>query len=99
MVIVIADSQAGSFLAAFDVATGEPVWRVDRSVISSFSTPLIHEGETRTELITNGAEVMHGYDPLTGKELWRLAGSSKNTTPTPVAGRGLVFITSGYRIN
>ena len=42
---------------------------------------------------------MHGYDPLTGKELWRLSGSSKNTTPTPVAGRGLLFITSGYRIN
>jgi outer membrane protein assembly factor BamB len=99
MVIVIADSQAGSFLGAFDVATGEPVWRADRSVISSFSTPLIHEGENRVELITNGAEIMHGYDPLTGKELWSLAGSSKNTTPTPVAGRGLVFITSGYRIN
>jgi outer membrane protein assembly factor BamB len=99
MVIILADSQAGSFLAAFDAATGERVWRVDRSVISSFSTPLIYEGATRVELVTNGAELMHGYDPLTGKELWRLSGSSKNTTPTPVAGRGLIFITSGYRIN
>ncbi len=99
MVFVIADSQAGSFLAAYDVATGEPVWRVDRKVISSFSTPLIHEGDKRVELVTNGAEIMHGYDPLTGRELWHLAGSSKNTTPTPIAGRGLFFITSGYRIN
>jgi outer membrane protein assembly factor BamB len=99
MVFVIADSQAGSFLAAFDAATGEPKWRVERNVISSFSTPLIHEGEKRVELVTNGAEVMHGYDPLTGKELWRLAGSSKNTTPTPIAGHGLFFITSGYRMN
>ncbi|HJS73273.1 MAG TPA: PQQ-binding-like beta-propeller repeat protein [Vicinamibacteria bacterium] len=99
MVFVIADSQAGSFLAAFDAATGEPVWRVERQVISSFSTPLIHEGEKRVELVTNGAEVMHGYDPLTGRELWHLAGSSKNTTPTPIAARGLFFITSGYRMN
>lgn len=99
MVIVLADSQAGSFLAAFDAETGEPAWRVERNMISSFSTPLIHESEGRVELVTNGAELMHGYDPFTGKELWRLSGSSKNTTPTPVAGRGLIFITSGYRIN
>ncbi len=99
MVIVLADSQAGSFLAAFDAATGEQVWRVERDTISSFSTPLIHESESGVELVTNGAELMHGYDPLTGKELWRLSGSSKNTTPTPVASRGLVFIASGYRIN
>jgi outer membrane protein assembly factor BamB len=99
MVFVLADSQAGSFLAAFDAATGEPKWRVERGVISSFSTPLIHEGPEGAELVTNGAELMHGYDPFTGKELWRLSGSSKNTTPTPIAGRGLIFITSGYRMN
>ncbi|MGH9335784.1 MAG: PQQ-binding-like beta-propeller repeat protein, partial [Vicinamibacteria bacterium] len=99
LVVLIADSQAGSFLAAFDVATGEPVWRVSREVISSFSTPAIYAGEDRVELVTNGAELMHGYDPLTGRELWRLSGSSKNTTPTPVVGRDLVFITSGYRIH
>jgi outer membrane protein assembly factor BamB len=99
MAIVIADSQAGSFLAAFDAATGKPLWRVERSVISSFSTPAIVEGPPRVELVTNGAELMHGYDPETGKELWRLSGSSKNTTPTPVVAGDRVFITSGYRIH
>jgi len=41
---------------------------------------------------------MHGYDPMTGKELWRFRGSSKNTTPTPFVADGLIFIASGYRI-
>lgn len=105
LVIVLADSQAGSFLAAFHVASGEPLWRVQRDVISSFSTPAIVEGiegvdgAGRVELVTNGAEFMHGYDPSSGKELWRLSGSSKNTTPTPAVGGDLVFITSGYRMH
>lgn len=99
IVILLADQQAGrSFMAAFDVKTGEPMWRAKRDVISSYSTPSLFEGANRVELITNGAEVMHGYDPMTGKELWRLSGSSKNTTPTPVVWNDLVFIVSGYRI-
>jgi outer membrane protein assembly factor BamB len=98
LVIVLADSQGRSFMAAFDVATGEPAWRVSRDVISSFSTPSLYQG-LRTELITNGAERMIGYDPATGRELWRLSGSSKNTTPTPVVSGDLIFITSGYRMN
>lgn len=99
LVILLADQQAGrSFLAAFHVETGETVWRVARDVISSFSTPSLYRGKERVELVTNGAEIIHGYDPRTGKELWRLSGSSKNTTPTPVVWNDLVFVVSGYRI-
>ena len=99
LIFLLADQQEGrSFLAAFDVATGERVWQTPRDVMSSFSTPTIFEGPERVELVTNGADYMHGYDPLTGEELWSLAGSSRNTTPTPVVSGEHVFITSGYRI-
>ena len=97
LVIVQADAQKDSYLAAFELSTGKPVWRAARDLISSFSTPTIFSNADRVELVCNGAEQMRGYDPLTGKELWRLTGSSKNTTPTPVVGHGLVFIASGYR--
>lgn len=98
LVIVQADQQEGSFLAAFDAATGEEVWRSPRQLISAFSTPLVLEGPARAELVTNGAGTMFGYDPATGEELWRMSGSSFNTTPTPVAADGLIYLTSGYRI-
>ena len=98
LVIVQADQQEGSFIAAFDVATGAEVWRTERDLISSFSTPTVHVGADRTELITNGAGTMFGYDPATGEELWRMSGSSFNTTPTPVVDGGLIYLTSGYRI-
>ena len=85
LVIVQADQQQGSFIAAFDIDTGEESWRAARDLISSFSTPTVYADEERVELITNGAGTMHGYDPLSGDKLWRLSGSSLNTTPTPVA--------------
>jgi hypothetical protein len=96
-VIVQADQQKGSFIAAFNINTGKEVWRRQRDLISSFSTPTIHVGKERTELVTNGAGTMFGYDPASGKELWRMSGSSLNTTPTPVSAQGLLYVTSGYR--
>lgn len=97
IVIVQADQQAGSFIAAFNIESGEEVWRTPRDLISSFSTPTIHVGTERTELVTNGAGTMYGYDPASGKELWRMSGSSLNTAPTPVSDQGLVYVASGYR--
>ncbi len=97
LVLVLADQQEGSFLAAFDKATGEEAWRVERDLISSFGTPTVHSEAGRTQVITNGAGTMHGYDVRTGAELWRMSGSSFNTTPTPIVSDGLIYLTSGYR--
>ena len=44
----------------------------------------------------NAAPFIQGYDPSNGKELWRLGPSTTNTTPTPIAGEGLIFVTNGY---
>jgi outer membrane protein assembly factor BamB len=48
-------------------------------------------------LVTNASNFIRGYDPRTGKELWRLGGSSKITAPTPVFDEGLFVIASGRR--
>ena len=47
--------------------------------------------------MTNGSNFVRGYDPSTGKELWRLGGSSKITAPTPVSADGLIVVASGRR--
>jgi outer membrane protein assembly factor BamB len=56
---------------------------------------LIYQGPQRTELITAAPLFTRSYDPDTGKELWRLGKHSALSTPTPIAGNGLIFITSG----
>ena len=97
LVIVQCDIQKGSFVAAFDVATGNPVWRTAREEIPSWSTPAIFEHDGKTELVTQATTFTRGYDPSNGKELWRLSGNSEITIPTPIVGPGFVVVTNGYR--
>ena len=96
LVIVQADVQKDSFIAAYSLKTGKLVWKTPREEISSWGTPTIYEGKTRAELITNGSKAIRGYDPATGKELWRLTPNSEITTPTPFVAHDLIFVTSGY---
>jgi outer membrane protein assembly factor BamB len=96
-VIVQCDIQKNSFIAAFDVATGEPRWRTAREEIPSWSTPAIFEHDGKTELVTQATTFIRGYDPANGKELWRLSGNSEITIPTPIVGPGFIVVTNGYR--
>lgn len=97
LVIIQADIQKNSFIAAYNLKNGKLVWKTPREEISSWGTPTVHQGKTRAELITNGSRAIRGYDPLTGKELWRLTPNSEVTTPTPIVAHDLIYVTSGYR--
>ena len=97
LVIVQCDIQKNSFIAAFDVATGNPVWRTDRDEIPSWSTPAIFEVDGKAEIVTQATGFSRGYDAATGKELWRFSGNSEIAIPTPIVGGELVFIANGYR--
>jgi outer membrane protein assembly factor BamB len=65
--------------------------------LPSWGTPTVYDGPAGTELITNAANFIRGYDPMTGEELWRLGGSSKITAPTPVFTDDLIVVASGRR--
>ena len=98
LVIVQADIQKGSFIAAYDIKTGKQVWKTAREgELPGWSTPTVYEGKTRAEIVTSGTKASRGYDPLTGKELWRLSPNSEITTPTPIFAHDLIYVTSGYR--
>lgn len=95
LVIIQADQQRGSFLMAVDIKTGRTVWKTERDELPSWSTPTVYSGKARAELITNSPNFIRGYDPDTGRELWRLGGSSKITAPTPISGEDLIVVASG----
>jgi outer membrane protein assembly factor BamB len=96
-VIVQCDIQKNSFIAAFDVKTGKPMWRTSRDEIPSWGSPTVYDADGKAEVITQGTNAIRGYDPKTGAELWRLTGNSEVTVPTPIIGGGLVIVTNGYR--
>jgi outer membrane protein assembly factor BamB len=94
---VQADIQKGSFVAAYDLKSGKQVWKTLREgELPGWGTPTVYEGKTRAELVTTGAKYVRGYDPLTGKELWRLGPMSEITTPTPIFAHDLIYVASGY---
>ncbi len=95
-VIVQCDIQKNSFVAAFDLDTGRPLWRTAREEIPSWSTPTVWEHDGQAELVTQATTFIRGYDPATGKELWRLSGNSEITIPTPVIGPNLIIVANGY---
>lgn len=97
MVIVQCDVQKDSFIAAFKIEDGSPVWKTERDEIPSWGTPTVIDAGDHAELVANATRLIRGYDPMTGKELWKLAGNSEVTAPTPVFARGLILVTSGYR--
>jgi len=88
-------SQGGAFVAAFDKATGQPVWRTSRRASVGWGSPIaIHTGE-RDELIVSSQRRVQAYNPDTGVELWNCGGNLFEVIPTPVVGHGLVFCSSG----
>jgi hypothetical protein len=96
-VILQADMQKGSYIAAWDLGTGKQLWKTARAdEIPTWGTPsIVSSAAGRDELVTNGTKI-RGYDPATGKLLWTLGPNSEVTVGSPVAGHGLVFVTGGY---
>jgi outer membrane protein assembly factor BamB len=100
LVIIQRDEDNGdqSALVAYDKKTGKEVWNTKRSVEITWSTPVLVQSGGRTELVTNGNELIIAYDPATGKELWRTTGVQSNAIHTPLVGHGLVIVTAGYPV-
>jgi outer membrane protein assembly factor BamB len=95
-VIVQCDIQEQSFVAAFDLATGQEVWRTQRDEIPTWPTPTVHSFGDIPMLLTHGTRAARGYDARDGALLWELPGHSEIVVPTPFVARGLIFLASGY---
>ncbi|HSE24017.1 MAG TPA: PQQ-binding-like beta-propeller repeat protein, partial [Pyrinomonadaceae bacterium] len=97
LVIVQADGHKQSFIAAYSLKDGSQVWRIERNEITSWSTPTINTSDTRTELVANGGRFIRGYDPMTGKELWRFSDDNTEVKmQAPLVANNLIYISGGY---
>ena len=95
-VILYQDQQrAESFIAAFDSATGKPLWRTARNASVGWGTPVAIRAGGRDEIVVNGQYAVVAYDPDNGRELWRVGGTTMEVVPTVVVGHGMLFSSSG----
>ena len=95
-VIVQVDVSKGSFVGAFDLETGEEIWRTPRNEPPGYATPnVLPGGDGPDEIVTNG-KTIRGYDAASGEELWSLAPNSELTVASPTVEGGVAFVTGGY---
>ncbi len=96
MILIQADVQKESFLAAYRVEDGSEIWRTQRSDVPTWSTPTVHRDAKRSQVIVNGWKHIGGYDLATGKELWKMKGGGDIPIPTPYVAHDLIFLTSAH---
>jgi len=61
------------------------------------STPIIVKvGDGSVQMLSEGAKAAYGYDPQTGRELWRVHHEAWSAAAAPVYADGLAFIDTGF---
>lgn len=97
LVIVNGDHDGEGYIVALDRESGRTVWRVARDHHTrSYVTPIIRRFAGREQMILSGSHHVAGYDPGTGRELWRIEGPTEQFVASPVDDGRLVFFTAGY---
>jgi outer membrane protein assembly factor BamB len=70
----------------------------DGDLRKAHSTPLIVTAATQTQLLSPGAKAAYGYDPRTGRELWRVQYQDWSVAPRPLFADGVTFMVTGLRL-
>lgn len=90
------DTNRGGKLLALDTRSGDTVYETLRNSKISWSSPILVNTGSRTELILTTNPNVNGYDPETGKELWNIACLSGEVGPSAGYADGMVFAANEY---
>ncbi len=62
----------------------------------AFSTPVIVEQDGKPTVVSLGSKALYAYEPLTGKEIWRIEDRETHSgSDTPVIGNGFIIYGTG----
>jgi outer membrane protein assembly factor BamB len=82
---------------ALDVNTGKERWAAKRGKSRiSHMTPIVVDVGGKPQLISPAGDVVQGFDLGTGERIWSVYSQGEGVTPSPVAGDGLLFTSSGF---
>src|SRR6185436_16056323 len=67
----------------------------DGDLRKAHSTPLIVTAAGKPLMLSSGAKASYGYDPRTGRELWKVQYNDWSVAPRPLFHNGLAYFTTG----
>ena len=105
------DGYDKQFVVALNKKTGETVWKIDRTVDygtedgdvkKAFGTPQIIEVavagsiEKQIQMISTTSKAVLAYDPIDGKELWRVKYAEFSSATRPLYDGKHIFLNTGF---
>ncbi len=96
VVVVQAESQSEAFAVGVDAATGENCWRVERTRVAGWSSPIAMPGvgNRKTAVLLQSRDCLTAHDPRSGDELWRWDAEC-SSTPSSVFANGVLYAPMG----
>ena len=100
LVIVSADNKGGAgAIVGMERATGKIVWKQERPKFPNYASPIILKVDGRDQLLFTGCDLVTSLEPLTGKKLWEIKGSTTECVTSTVTDGALMFTSGGYPKN
>jgi outer membrane protein assembly factor BamB len=100
LLVFSCDSLDKQAVVALDTKAGKTVWETSRKTKAdkpfSFGTPTVVEVDGTKQIVSEGSNVLAGYDPKTGKELWRTTFTGYSVIPKPVAANGMLYFSTSF---
>ena len=100
--LVALDKQTGKTVWKTDRSAAWNDEHIDKQMVKdgdwrkAHSTPLIVSIDGKPVMCSTGAKAAYGYDPRTGKELWRVEHEAYSASPRPVCHDGSFIIVTGF---
>ena len=83
-------------LIGFDLETGNLKWETPRQGRAVWSSPVLAEFDGKPQVIVNGNPFVAGYDPVSGKELWKVNCMSGDVAPSVGVNSKMVYAVTDY---
>jgi outer membrane protein assembly factor BamB len=96
LLLVQFDSNTKISLMGIDLKTGDQKWETLRPGRPVWSSPVMGFFEGKPELIINGNPDVSSYDPMEGKELWKLECMSGDVAPSVAVNSTMAYAVTDY---
>ena len=101
LLVVNFDGFDVQYVVALEQATGRTAWKTDRTIDygsdngdlkKAYCTPTVIEHAGRRQLVSPAAVGTVAYDPVTGRELWKVHHGGFNAAARPLFAGGVIVI-------
>ena len=98
-VIIAADNKGSGVIAGLERTSGKLVWKRERPAKANYTSPILLNVGGRDQLLLSGCDLVTSLEPLTGRQLWEIEGSTTECVTSIVTDGQRIFTSGGYPRN